>query len=133
MALEPLILPRTAQTPEVSVACRPTSVPGSSSSASRTSGSRGSIVRGPGPFGRLCAAAGGRAASAWVGSGTAVKGRATDLTGTPDMPWASRVKVGQGPAPRSPGDAEADTPTRLGPVAWLTPSAARATDSVSYT
>src|SRR5664280_3594049 len=35
---------------------------------------------------------------------------------------------GQGPVPMSPGDAEADTPTRLGPVAWLTPSAARATD-----
>ena len=47
MTLEPSIRPRTAQTPDVSVACRPTRVPSSSSAASRTSGSRGSIARGP--------------------------------------------------------------------------------------
>ena len=57
-------------TPEVSVACRPAAVPASSSAASRTSGSRGSIdPRVPPAAGRQSAAAGSGCAGT-VGAGT---------------------------------------------------------------
>src|SRR5450755_915769 len=95
MTLDPSIRPRTAKTPDVSVACRPTTVPSSSRAANRTSGSRGSMTRGPGRGG------GSAVGAAWFGVaavGAAAVGVATDppvilegsitavTVGTPDAP-----------------------------------------------